>query len=395
MKLLFVHRSFPGQFVHLLQALAAEGEHQIVFITRPCVWEIAGVTKLSYAVTPASHRTHADAREFDAAMRAAVAVAEVAAGLRAAGFQPDIIIGHEGWGETLNLRDVWPGVPHIGYREYFYHDQGADVGFDAEFPVHPAQLSGVRAKNATGTLALLLGQQGVSPTHWQRSLYPSWAQPAICVIQDGIDLATCRPDPASHAVPFRLGAIEIGPHEHLVTFAARDLEPYRGFHTFMRALTDIMARPNVQVICMGADGVSYGLPPLTGTWRGRLLAEIAGRVDIRRLHFTGRTGYLDYVRVLQRSNVHLYLSYPFIASWSLREAMACGCTLVAAETAATRLTFKLAAARRRGVAGNFAPPPRPPHPPPWPRSSSKAHRGNSPHCKALPARRATRAAGAA
>ena len=336
MKLLFVHRSFPGQFVHLLQALAAEGGHQIVFMTRPNGWEIAGVTKVTYAVTPASHRTHADARDFDAAMRHAVAVAEVAAGLRAAGFQPDIIIGHEGWGETLNLRDIWPGVPQIGYREYFYHGDGADVGFDPEFPVQPSQLSGVRAKNATGLLALLQGHHGVSPTEWQRSLYPSWAQAAIRVVQDGVDLATCRPDPASHATPFRLGSIEVRPHQRLVTFAARDLEPYRGFHTFMRALPSIMARADVQVICLGADGVSYGLPPLTGTWRERLLDEIAGRVDLERLHFPGRTGYLDFVRVLQRSDVHCYLSYPFIASWSLREAMACGCTIVAAETGATR-----------------------------------------------------------
>jgi glycosyltransferase involved in cell wall biosynthesis len=336
MKLLFVHRSFPGQFVHLLHALAADRDHQVVFITRPCEWEIAGVTKVTYAVTPASHRTHADARDFDAAMRHAVAVAEVASGLSAAGFQPDIIIGHEGWGETLNLRDVWPGVPQIGFREYFYHDEGTDVGFDPEFPVHPSQLSGVRAKNATGVLALLQGHQGVSPTEWQRSLYPSWAQPAIRVIQDGIDLATCRPDPASHAAPFRLGAIEVAPDQRLVTFAARDLEPYRGFHTFMRALPAILARSDVQAICLGGDGVSYGLPPLTGTWRGRLLAEIAGRVDLRRLHFPGRTSYTDFIRVLQRSDVHCYLSYPFIASWSLREAMACGCTILAAETAATR-----------------------------------------------------------
>ncbi len=336
MQLLFVHRSFPGQFVHLLEALAAHRGHRIVFITRPSKWEIAGVTKVTYAVTPASHRTHSDARAFDAAMRNAVAVAEVAAGLREAGFQPDIIIGHEGWGETLNLHDVWPGVPHIGYREYFYHGEGADVGFDPEFAVHPGQLGGVRAKNAAGVLALLQGQQGVSPTEWQRSLYPSWAQPAIRVIPDGVDLETCRPDPASRTAPFRLGSIDVGPDEHLVTFVARDLEPYRGFHTFMRALPDIMARSNVQVICLGGDGVSYGLQPLTGTWRERLLAEVAGRVDLGRLHFPGRTGYLDFVRVLQRSDVHCYLSYPFIASWSLREAMACGCTILAAETAATR-----------------------------------------------------------
>ena len=336
MRFLFVHHSFPGQFLHLVQALAATGSHELVFISRPSPVQMAGVRQVSYAVTPASARTHPDAREFDAAMRRAVAVAEVAAGLRVAGFQPDLIIGHEAWGETLNLRDVWPATPQIGYREYFYHLVGTDVGCDPEFPPHPSQWAGVRAKNAVGVLALLQQHPGVTPTAWQRSLFPGWAQDAITIVPDGVDLQFCSPDPAARHRPFTLGTARVEAGQRLVTFAARDLEPYRGFHTLVRALPRLLARPDVQVICLGGDGVSYGVPPLVGTWRGRLLAGLGGTVDLARVHFPGRVDYASFRDVLRRSDVHTYLSYPFIASWSLREAMACGCTVVAGDTAPVR-----------------------------------------------------------
>ena len=269
-------------------------------------------------------------------MRRAVAVAEVGAGLRAAGFQPDVIVGHEAWGETLNLADVWPATPQIGYREFFYHVGGADVGFDAEFPVQPHQWSGVRAKNAVGMLALLQGHPGISPTVWQRSLYPDWAQRTIAIVPVGVDVQFCRPDPAVRSVPFQLAAIQVQPHHRLVSFVARDLEPYRGFHTLVRALPRLLARPDVQVICLGGDGVSYGPPPPTGTWRQRLLSEVADEIDLNRVHFPGRVDYATFRALLRRSDVHTYLSYPFIASWSLREALACGCTIVAADTPPAR-----------------------------------------------------------
>ncbi len=336
MNLLFVHRSFPAQFLWIVQALAATGQHRLVFISRPAEFQIPGVHQVTYTVTPASSRTHANAIEFDAAMRRAVAVAEVASGLKSAGFHPDLIIGHEGWGETLNLCDIWPNAPQLGYREYFYHGDGADVGYDPEFPVQPSQRGGVRAKNAVGMLALLQGSPGATPTEWQRSLYPAWSQPGIAVVPDGVDLALCSPDPEARSRPFALGNARIGPNHPLVTFVARDLEPYRGFHTLIRALPRLMARPDVHVLCLGGDGVTYGLLPLIGTWRERLLAEVAGKVDLSRLHFPGRVSYADYLRVLRRSDIHTYLSYPFIASWSLREALACGCAVLAADTAPVR-----------------------------------------------------------
>ena len=227
-------------------------------------------------------------------------------------------------------------MPTIAYREYFYHLEGTDVGFDPEFPVAPAQHSAIRAKNAVGLLGLTQPHQGVTPTAWQRSLYPGWAQPAIAVVPDGVDLAACRPDPDALHAAFALGTVRIPPGARLLTFVARDLEPYRGFHTFMRALPRVMAHARTHVVCVGGGGVSYGLLPAQGSWRQRLLAEVGHACDPTRLHFPGRIGYGDYLRLLRRSDVHAYLSYPFILSWSLREALACGCAMVAGDTAPVR-----------------------------------------------------------
>jgi glycosyltransferase involved in cell wall biosynthesis len=332
---MFVHRSFPGQFLHLVRSLVG-ATNQVVFVTEPGPLEIPGVTKVVYRINPASRRTHPAAQEHDMAQRRAQAVAEVASGLRIAGFSPDIVIGHEAWGEMLDLDDVWPGVPTITYREYFYHLEGADVGFDAEFPLAAAQRPAVRGKNAVGLLSLAAGGQGITPTRWQRSLYPSWAQSRIAVVADGIDLEACHPNPAQRTEIFALGRIQVRPDERLLTFVSRHLEPYRGFHTLMRALPHVMARPDTQVVCVGGDSVSYGLMPPQGTWRQRLLAEIGSAVDPARLHFPGQIGYADYRRLLQRSDVHTYLSYPFIPSWSLREALASGCAVVAGDTAPVR-----------------------------------------------------------
>ena len=338
MDLLFIHHSYPGQFATLLDALLRTGGHRIVFIThadrmpppRP------GLTVVPYLFPPTSFRTHTHARHFDEAMRRAAAVAEVATGLHAAGFTPDLILGHEGWGDTLGLVDVWPAAPQIGFREYFYREHGADIGADPEFPVAPAQYAGVRARNAPLLLALLQGHQGVSPTEWQRGLYPEWARPRIHQVDDAVDLAACHPDPALRTRPFALGLMRLAPGDTLVTFTASSLEPYRGLHVLMRALPALLARPRLHVACFGATAPLYGLPPRSGTWWDTLRAELGPGIDHIRLHGPGMLPYADHLRLLRRSDVHLYLSYPFIVSWSLREALATGCAVVAADTEPVR-----------------------------------------------------------
>ena len=335
MRFLFVHQNFPGQFLHLLRHLVRAGGHELVFITEENGNNIPGVRRVTYR-SPAALRdtTHRDAQEFEQAVQRAQTVAGVAGQLKALGFNPDIVIGHHGWGELLNMEDVWPGVPLLGYYEFYYRTTGSDVDFDPEFAMAAERFPRVRAKNAVNLLALNNPGHGQTPTVFQHGTYPAWAQPGITVLREGVNLQACIPDPGAAARPFAMGGFTVGPHERLVTFVARDLEPYRGFHTMMRALPALLrARPDVKVILVGGDGVSYGAQLQGTTWREHLLHQVGPHLDLSRIHFPGRVPYRGYLALLQRSDAHVYLTYPFVASWSLREAMACGCALVASDTA--------------------------------------------------------------
>ncbi len=338
MRFLFVHQNFPGQYLHLVRHLAAARKHEIVFITQPNANEIPGVRKLTYRrPDPPPADTHWSVQEFEMASRRAEAVAQTAVSLRNLGFQPDIIIGHHGWGELLNIRDVWPETPLLGYFEFFYHTDGIDVGFDPEFPANRADFPRIRAKNTVNLLALNLDGWGQTPTAWQLSTYPEWAYEQISLLPEGVNVDFCKPDPAARNQTLRIGDAEIAPGEKLVTYVARDLEPYRGFHIVMRALPHLLAaRKDVRVVLVGGDGVSYGAAPRGTTWKQVFQRELAGRFDEGRVLFPGRIDYRTYMRMLQRSDAHVYLTYPFVASWSLREALAAGCPIVGSDTEPVR-----------------------------------------------------------
>jgi glycosyltransferase involved in cell wall biosynthesis len=368
-KYLFVHQNFPGQFIHLVRHLAASKRHELVFITEPNPNQIAGVRKLPYRrPTPGVAGVHPGAQELDTALRRAEFVAYAALNLKRLGFTPDIIIGHHGWGELLNLADVWPGVPLLGYFEFFYQTKGIDVGFDPEFPIPASEFPRIRAKNAINHLALDLSVRnnaihGQTPTKWQLSTYPDWAHPHISLLREGVDLTLCAPkqpgrittkSPSGHK-PFKIGDTVVAPQEKLVTYVARDLEPYRGFHILMRALPHLLReRPDLRVVIVGGDGVSYGAAPRQGTWRETLLAELGSQIDPNRVSFVGRVDYGSYLGLLQRSDAHVYLTYPFVTSWSLREALACGCAVIGSDTQPVREFIRH---RGNGVLAPFFDPP--------------------------------------
>ncbi len=334
MKYLFVHQNFPGQYLHIVRHLAASGEHDIVFLSEPNTNWIAGVRTIPYPKpAAAAMETHIAARELDAGVRRADVVARTAANLKDLGFNPDVIIGHHGWGELLNLPDIWPGVPLLGYLEFYYCTDGIDVGFDPEFPTHPGDYPRIRAKNAINLLALNLGAHAQTPTKWQLSTYPNWAREMITLLPEGVHLDKCKPNQQAKRRNLTIGETTIKPNEKLVTYVARDLEPYRGFHLMMRAVPHLLrARKDIRIVLVGGDGVSYGMPPAEGTWRQKMLNELGNSIDPDRLLFAGRIEYDTYVAMLQRSDAHIYLTYPFVASWSLRESLAMGCAVIASDT---------------------------------------------------------------
>ena len=337
MRYLFVHQNFPGQFLHLVRHLLAERRHDVVFISERNANHLAGVRRLTYSMPPDEGGGFDVAHDFERATRRAQAVAAIARELRRLGFVPDIVIGHHGWGELLDVGDVWPGAKLLGYHEFFYRLEGLDVGFDPEFPTPVELHPRIRAKNAVNLLALHNGGHGHSPTRFQRDTYPAWSRHAISLLPEAVDLAICRPAPDARRRVFALGDLRIGPRTRLVTYVARDLEPYRGFHILMRALPRLLAsRNDVEVVMVGGDGVSYGAKLAEGNWRTHMLRELGGRLDLERVHFVGKLAYADYLRLLRRSDAHAYLTYPFVVSWSLREALATGCVIVGSDTAPVR-----------------------------------------------------------
>jgi glycosyltransferase involved in cell wall biosynthesis len=256
--------------------------------------------------------------------------------LRAEGFVPDVIVAHPGWGESLFVKEVWPNARLGIYCEFFYHAEGADVGFDPEFPVDAAIACRMRMKNVNNLLHFDLAAAGMAPTHWQASTFPQLFRDRVSVVHDGIDTARLQPNAG---VELTLnGQLRLTRKDEVITFVNRNLEPYRGYHVFMRALPEILARrPQARVLIVGGDQVSYGARPPEGqTWKDIFASEVRPRIaaaDWGRIHFLGNIPYDHFIPLLQLSTVHVYLTYPFVLSWSLLEAMSAGCAIVASDTA--------------------------------------------------------------
>lgn len=331
MNLLFVHQNFPAQFRHLAPALAQAGHdvHALAIDGR----EVPGVTLHRYKPgRGSSKQIHPWAAEFETKIIRGEACAAAAARLKSQGFSPDLIIAHPGWGESLFLKDVWPQARLLAFIEFFYAARGLDADFDSEFNnTDLASAARIRAKNAHLLLTLDAMDWGLSPTHWQKSTVPAPYRDRISVIFDGIDTRAVQPD-AQATIKVRNKVIRAG--DEVITFVNRNLEPQRGYHVFMRALPEIQRRrPNAFALIVGGDEVSYGAqPPAEKTWKQIFLDEVADKLDASRVFFLGKIPYPDYLKLLQVSACHVYLTYPFVLSWSCIEAMSAGCLVVGSAT---------------------------------------------------------------
>ncbi|MBW8880517.1 MAG: glycosyltransferase family 4 protein [Asticcacaulis sp.] len=333
MRALFIHRNMPGQFKHLARALADRG-HQVAFITRRDDRELRGVRRLTYAAPREVHKTtHPYLRGVEDATLHGQQVVRTCQTLGQEGFIPHLVIGHPGWGETLFMKEVFPASPLIAYSEYFFRPDGPMVTFDRS---RKRDLNGachLRISNAHLTVALEGADLGWSATEWQKSTYPEVFQPRIRTIFDGIDTNVVKPNPeAKFTLPD--GRV-LTAEDEVITYVARNLEPVRGFPTFMRALPELLRlRPNATVIVMGGDEVSYGVGGSKTRWREKMLEEV--ELPPGRVHFFGQSNYDVYLSLLQISSVHVYLTYPFVLSWSMMEALSTGCLVVASATPPVR-----------------------------------------------------------
>ena len=334
MKILFVHQNFPGQFLHLAPEMARRG-HDCLALTDVANNRASAIKVLKYkheaqTVDPAATRL---GRNYTLMSDRGVTTARAALQLRQQGYVPDVIFGHSGWGETLFLKEVWPEAKLIVYAEFYYRGRGADVGFDHEFG-KPSfdQVMIAQGRAAYLGQALAHADAGLSPTEWQASTYPTPLRRMISVIHDGVDTDVMAPNPAARfALP--TGRV-VAPGDEVLTFVNRNLEPYRGYHIFLRALPEVLrARPEAEVVIVGGDEVSYGAAPKGQKgWKETILAEMRERLDMSRVHFMGKVAYADFVALMQVSRAHAYLTYPFVLSWSMIEAMAAGCHIVGSAT---------------------------------------------------------------
>ncbi|MCL2658644.1 MAG: glycosyltransferase family 4 protein [Betaproteobacteria bacterium] len=335
MNILVIHQNFPGQFRHLCIHLSQRGDVALRAIGRRTAPGLPGIELLRYDL----HReptkgVHHYVTGFERAVLYGQAVARVLQRLKGEEFVPDVVLAHPGWGETLFVKDVFPSARLIHFCEFFYRAEGADADFDPSAPLQFDDRARITARNALHLLNLELCDAGVTPTSWQKQLHPVAYRHKIHLVHEGID--TENLGPLADATLDLPDGTCLRQGEEIVTYVARNLEPYRGFPSFMRALPAILAaRPKARIVIVGGDEVSYSRRPKDATtWREKLLAELAlTEAQLARIHFLGRVPYPVFCKLLQVSAAHVYLTYPFVLSWSMLEAMASGCLVIGSKTA--------------------------------------------------------------
>ena len=331
MRILFLHNNFPAQFGSLARHLARQG-HEVTFGTRwkgtPPEW----IRMVRYQPhREIGKKQHPYLSFVEQAVLNGQALARVGWKMKAQGYSPDLVVAHSGWGPGLYVRDVWPDTKYVGYFEWYYRPRGADSDFLRE----PTQddLHRIRTRNAAILLDIAACHRGIVPTEYQASQFPRVLRRKLSVQHDGVDTDYLAPDPGRR---LRLPGLDLSHAEEIVTYVARGMEPYRGFPQAMRAFAKVQKRrPRAQIVVVGEDRVAYGRQlPKGQSYRKVMLRELD--FDRSRLHFTGRLSRDLYREVLLASSVHVYLTVPFVLSWSMIEAMSAGCLVVGSGTEPVR-----------------------------------------------------------
>ena len=333
MKILFLHPNFPAQFRHLATVLGRDSNNTVVYATNRPEGQITGVNKVLYKKSRTARiETHHYVRPLENAVLEAQGVYRIAQNLKDQGFYPDVVYGHSGWGLTLFMKDIFPKTTLICYFEWFYNAYGSDASFDPSDPINADDEARIRIKNAPILLDLATCDRGLSPTAWQRSQFPVEFHNKIKVHHDGIDTNYFKPIADAKLVLPRIN-LDLREAKEIVTYVARGMEPYRGFPQLIETISILQKeRPQCHFVIVGRNRVAYGKSLPDGkTYKEAMLAKFP--LDPNRVHFTDLLPYDDYLQVLQASSVHIYLTRPFVLSWSMLEALSTGCLIVASDTA--------------------------------------------------------------
>jgi len=325
MRILFLHLNFPGQFRHIAQALAAEG-HDVAFlcqthygrelpkVKRFCLKGNLGHQALQEQGGNQLHRTQLAAKQYRCAM----------VKLDSKGWRPHVVVSHSGWGCGLHVKELWPKCRHVSYLEWWFDPQSELLNHDPQNPNlgwSPKATQGFWIRNQPLALELACADAVVAPTEWQRLQLPQLLRDKCKVIYDGVDLERFYPDLSHRST------------HPLITYGTRGMEPMRSFPEFIRELPSVLDQwSNARVEIAGNEGIYYGGKcPQEGNWKIWAEKQLHNYMKSGQVRWKGYLDGQDYVRWLQSSWYHVYLTQPFIASWSLAEAIACGCTVIASD----------------------------------------------------------------
>lgn len=338
MKVLFIHNNFPAQFVHLARALLQLG-HEIVFLSEFCsdTVYVEGLRPIQLHVPPLEENSNLALQSYLAGLKRAEIFGNSCITLRKQGFSPDLIIDHPAWGAGLYLADIFPQAARLSYFEWFFtkHMQTQCTGQD--FAATPSLFAEQRQRNNFLLQALQDADWCLVPTQWQCRQIPANYHYKLQIVHEGIDTGYFSPFPEARK---DLAALvpDLPPEAEIVTYAARGFEPYRGFPQFYSTLKPLLeARPRCHVLCLGDDRVCYGSPRADGKgWAQYMQEQLPLGALAARVHFMPFQSARHYRAVLRASTVHVYLSVPFVLSWSVLEAMSCGCLVIGADVAPVR-----------------------------------------------------------
>lgn len=331
MNIIFLHRDFPSQFKYLVLALAGNPQNNVFFICENDKVEIKGVTK--FVIKPPKkdlNAVHPYLKFYEQNIAYAEEARKIFKKLKKDGIKPDVIYAFNFWGLDMFAKDVFPDVPLLLYTEWYYNAEGADLGFDGQ-QINEDERALIRCKTASLLPGLTASNACVAPTQWQKNQFPKEYHNKIFVIHDGIDTETCSPDSNAKLVVNGKN-LELDVNDEVITYGTRGMEPYRGFPQFMEAAQKLLKRrPNAHIVIAGVDDAFYGPKLSKETYKEYMLKKL--KLDMSRVHFVGSLSFYDYVKLLQISSAHVYLTFPFILSWSILNAMSVGCCVVASNTA--------------------------------------------------------------
>ncbi len=344
MHVLYIHPNFPAQFGHIGQRLAGEHGWKITFATAAAGGNAGGMERIVYRVAGgATNRNHFCSRTFENAIWNCDGVYQ---SLRIRpDVKPDLIVAHSGFGSSLFLRELYPNVPVINLFEFYYHTSGrdCDMGFrrDLGWPLPDAHLHRARARNAMILLDLQNCDAGYTPTQFQLSRFPSEYRSKLRVIFDGIDRAIyhghdeqLRPAPATRATREILG-VSVPASTRIVTYVGRGFESMRGFDIFMKTAQRISKEySDVLFFVVGSDRICYGGDEnhIGGAASFREWVLSRDEYDLTKFKFVGMLAPHVLSQLLAATDLHIYLTVPFVLSWSMMDALSCGAVVLGSDT---------------------------------------------------------------